>query len=182
MTDRESTPTSDTLGDTLDAIYSLMDGSEVAEAYSDRHGIRSAAILTVTDDETADLIAERLAPRIEGKTVVEIGGGIGLLALHMGMIAKRVYCIEANPMWSWVFATMLHAAKPQNVSYLFGAADEFVNLIRGDVAIFCTHSGVSDMHAIASQFAPVVIDVYGELIRDAPESFDAQARELREFV
>jgi 2-polyprenyl-3-methyl-5-hydroxy-6-metoxy-1,4-benzoquinol methylase len=26
--------------------------------------------------------------RIEGKTVVEIGGGIGLLSLHMGQIAK----------------------------------------------------------------------------------------------
>ena len=95
------------LSHTLDAIYTAMDGSDSSAAYSERHGIASAAVLTVLDDNHAMLIAEHLRPRIEGKTVVEIGGGIGLLAMHMGLIAKRVYCIEANPMWSWTFAEML---------------------------------------------------------------------------
>jgi predicted RNA methylase len=148
-------------------------------AYAERHNIASAAVLTVTDDETAGLIAEHLAPRIEGKTVVEIGGGIGLLALHMGHIAKRVYCIEANPMWSWVFAGTLLHHKPKNVSFLFGSADEFVGAIKGDVAIFCTHSDVTGIGLVAAQFAPVVIDVYGELIAAYPDAFDKTASALR---
>ena len=151
----------------------------MSEAYSERHGINSAAVLTVLDDETAGLIAERLAPRIEGKTVVEIGGGIGLLAMHLGMIAKRVYCIEANPMWSWTFAEVLLAHKPRNVSYLFGAADEFLGLVKADIAIYCTHSDVTGIGLVAAQFAPVVIDVYGELIKESPDKFDKLAQDLR---
>lgn len=166
----------------MDTIYSAMEGSETSQAYSERHGINAQAVLTIMDDETAGTIAEHLAPRIEGKTVVEVGGGIGLLALHLGTIAKRVYCIEANPMWSWVFAGTLLHQKPRNVSYLFGAADEFVGMIRADVALYCTHSDVRGMGLIASQFAPVVIDVYGEIIKGAPDHFDAVARTLREVV
>lgn len=152
-----------TLSEMLDMVYESMDGSELAEAYSVRHGIDSAAILTIYDDERADLVARHLAPRIEGRTVVEIGGGIGLLAFHLGRFAKRVYCIEANPMWSWTFAACLLAEKPKNVSYLFGAADEFVGRIRGDVALFCTHSDVAGMRRVAERFGNTVIDVYAEL-------------------
>lgn len=168
------------LSRTLDAIYDAMEGSGPALDYSERHGIASAAVLTVLDDETAGLIAEHLSPRIAGKTVVEIGGGIGLLALHLGAHAKRVYCIEANPMWSWVFAGSLLRQKPKNVSFLFGAADEFLGAIKGDVAVYCTHSDVQGMGLVAAQFAPLVIDVYGEIIKAAPHHFDAVARALRD--
>ena len=166
----------------LEQVYNTMEGSDSSLAYSERHGIEAAAVLTVFDDETAGLVAEHLAPRIAGKTVVEIGGGIGLLALHLGLHAKRVYCIEANPMWSWIFATVLLQSKPKNVSFLFGAADEFLGTVKGDVAIYCTHSDVKGMGLVAAQFAPLVIDVYGELIKAAPESFDQSARALRELV
>lgn len=167
------------LGTMLGEVYNVMEGSDAALAYSDRHGIASAAVLTVTDDETASMIAEYLAPRIEGKTVVEIGGGIGLLALCMGDIAKRVYCIEANPMWTATFVAALLKFKQKNVSFLFGAADEFVGCIKADVAVICTHSDVSGMKLVAAQFAPVVIDVYGELIASNPEGFDKLAAALR---
>lgn len=167
---------------TLDSIYQAMEGSDTSMSYSERHGVNSAAVLTVLDDNHALLIAQHLAPRIEGKTVVEIGGGIGLLALHMGHIAKRVYCIEANPMWSWCFAGVLLEKKPRNVSFLFGSADEFLGTIKGDVAVYCSHSDVRGMGLIAAQFAPIVIDVYGEIIKKAPHHFDALARELREVV
>lgn len=166
----------------LNEAYEAMEGSEISMEYSARHGIKSAAVLTVTDDETAALIAERLAPRIEGKTVVEIGGGIGLLALHMGFYAKRVYCIEANPVWTSAFLATLFAAKLKNVSFLFGAADEFAGCIRGDIALFCTHSGVDAMRATAAGFAPVVVDVYGEMIAANPKAFDATASALRRFA
>jgi predicted RNA methylase len=156
-----------------------MEGSESSMAYSERHNINSAAILTVIDDETAGLLAEHIEERIAGKTVVEIGGGIGLFALHLGTIAKRVYCIEANPMWSWTFARVLLEKKPKNVSFLFGTADEFVGAIKADVAVYCTHSDVDGMRLVAAQFAPTVIDVYGEIIASNPDGFDPVAVKLR---
>jgi protein-L-isoaspartate O-methyltransferase len=121
------------------------DTTESSSAYlefAQRHGIKSAPYLTVSDLETAALIAERLEPRISDKIVVEIGGGIGLLALTMGAVARRVYCIEANPMWSMTSAALLLRTKPKNVSFLFGAADQFVGCIKADVGIVCTHSDV----------------------------------------
>lgn len=163
----------------LGEVYNSLEGSDVMAGYCERHNVYSAAVLTVLDDNHAMLITERLRPRIEGKTVVEIGGGIGLLSLHLGLAAKRVYCIEANPMWSWIFAGVLLKKKPRNVSFLFGSADEFLGTVRGDVAVFCTHSDVSGMAMVARQFAPMVIDVYGELIDEAPEHFDATAVRLR---
>ena len=166
----------------LEEVDGAMAGSVVAEAYSERHGIKAASRLTVMDDELADMIAERLAPRIACKTVVEIGGGIGILALHMGFVAKRVYCIEANPMWASTFTACLLAAKPKNVSYLFGAADEFAGQIKADVAIFCTHSGVESMKEAGRLFASEVIDVYGEMIAENPAAFDRRAVALRPFA
>lgn len=166
----------------LDKVYDAMEGSEASIAYSERHNVNSMACLTVTEDEQADLIGWHLAPRISGKTVVEIGGGIGLLSLHLGQHAKRVYCIEANPMWSWVFAGSLLHHKPKNVSFLFGAADEFLGIVKADVAVICTHSDVEGMKLVAQQFAPVVIDVYGELIKEHPDAFDPVARTLRGVV
>ena len=156
--------------------------SSVFNDYTARHGILSQDVLTVMDDETADTIAESLESRIAGKTVVEIGGGIGILALHMGLRAKKVFCIEANPIWASTFVACLLVAKPKNVSYLFGAADEFVGSIKADVAVFCTHSGVDSMIAAAKLFAPTVIDVYGEIIASNPTHFDALARKLRPFA
>ncbi|WBU27620.1 hypothetical protein OOZ54_13200 [Rhodopseudomonas palustris] len=156
----------------LDRLYATLADNGSAHLYFERHGIAAAPILTVTDDENADAIAGYLRPRIEGKTVVEIGGGLGLLSLHMGLIAQRVFCIEANPIWSVLFTEVLFRTKPRNVSYLFGTADEFVGSIRGDVAVICTHSDVPGMSLVAAQFAPTVIDVYGEIIGSAPGAFD----------
>lgn len=148
----------------LSQVYESMEGSELSQDYSNRHGIESAACLTVFDDDMAAMVAQYLAPRIEGRIVVEIGGGIGLLAFHLGLYAKRVYCIEANPMWSWTFAACLLAQKPKNVSYLFGAASEFAGVVRGDVALFCTHSDAAGMRATGELFAREVIDVYSGLV------------------
>src|SRR6185437_6657644 len=79
--------------DRFGEVGSAKEGKMAVEAFSERHGIHAAPNLTVLDDEIAALIVERLEPRISGKTVVEIGGGIGLLSLRMATVAKRVYCI-----------------------------------------------------------------------------------------
>lgn len=85
-------------------------------------------------------------------------------------------------MWSWTFAQVLLEKKPKNVSFLFGAADEFLGTIKGDVAIYLTHSDVKGIGLVAAQFAPVVIDVYSEMIRESPEAFDPLASFLRQFA
>jgi precorrin-6B methylase 2 len=163
-------------------LRSTTEGQMALEAFSERHGITAAPTLTVIDDEIASLIVERLEPRILGKTVVEIGGGIGLLSLHMATVAKKVYCIEANPMWVFAFAELLLKRKPKNLSYLFGAADEFVGDIKGDLAIVFSHSGLSSMMSTAKQFAPVAVDFYGELVEANPLAFDSFARQARLFT
>ena len=163
----------------LSEVRKGLEGARAFESFREKHNIRAASNLTVVDDETASLITEHLAPQIEAKTVVEIGGGIGLLSLHMGSVAKRVYCIEANPIWSFLFAQTFQERKPKHVSFLFGAADEFVGCIRADVAVICTYSDVEGMKLIGKQFAPVVIDVYGDLIAANPDAFDPDARQAR---
>lgn len=166
----------------LSDIYNQFEGSQMMADYTERHNIKSAAVLTVIDDETAAALAEHLEPRITGKTVVEIGGGIGLLSLHMARVAKRVYCFEANALWAWTFAKVLLEHKPKNVSYIFGAADEFVGTIKTDVAVIATHSDIAGMKLIGQQFAPVAIDVYGEIIDKNPEAFDPFARRARYYA
>jgi hypothetical protein len=170
------------MGNLLGAASFVLDGADDVCAYADRHNIQSAAILTVCDDKLAAGLAQMLAPRIEGKTVIEIGGGIGLLAFHLGVYAKRVFCIEASPVWGATFIELLYSAKPKNVSYLFGAADEFAGQIRGDVALFASHSGLDAMKAAGRLFAPLVIDIYGEMIADNPDGFDPLARRLRPYA
>lgn len=49
--------------DLLGDVYNAFDESLAAHAYAERHGIAAQAVLTVTDDEIADLIAsERSDP------------------------------------------------------------------------------------------------------------------------
>jgi hypothetical protein len=163
----------------LSEVYEIMEMSEAYSGFAERHNIRSAPIITVIHDGTAESICEILAPRIAGKTVVEIGGGIGLLSLAMASVAKRVFCIEANPTWAAAWTQILVEKKPRNMSYLFGAADEFVGFVRADVAVVCTHSDVEGMKLLGSQFAPEVIDVYGEMIDANPAGFDELASRLR---
>lgn len=163
----------------VEGALAAMRESPLFDSYCGRHGIVAQPNLTVTDDDFADTVASWLEPRVAGKVVVEIGGGIGLFALHLGLRARRVFCIEANPIWAASFTWALMSGKPKNVNYLFGSADEFSGIIRADVAVFLTHSGVDAMRAAASLFAPVVIDVYGELIEARPDAFDRITRELR---
>ena len=151
----------------LDMFYEAMDGSPMLEDYHERHGTESAVILTNYDDEHAALVTDFLRARIEGKIVVEVGAGIGLLACHLATAAKRVIAIEVDPNWTMSFLLALYANKPKNLTFIFGAADE-CPAFSADVALFCTHSGHEALHRAASRFAPVVIDVYKDsaLTRD----------------
>lgn len=152
----------------IEAVYEAMhcnpDLAAMHEAYCKRHGVNSASILTVTDDEVASMVAGVLEERIKGKTVIEIGGGIGILAFHLSIEAKQVICIEADPFWTDIYLALLHGQKPKNVTFIFGAADEVAGMIKGDVSLFCTHSDHHGMGKLAAKFAPKVIDVYKDIL------------------
>jgi 2-polyprenyl-3-methyl-5-hydroxy-6-metoxy-1,4-benzoquinol methylase len=153
--------------------------SETGQAYARRHGVRSAPNLAVMSDEIADLVTKYLQPRIQDKVVVDVGGGLGILAMHMATFASKIFVIEANPSWAVAYAEFLHAEKPANMSFCWGAAQEFIGQIRADVAIVTTHTDVSGLMSIAAQFAPDAIDIFGELINGNPEAFDEWARSAR---
>lgn len=153
------------LKNTLERWYDAMDGNLTLESYHDRHGTESAGILTNYDDAHAALVADYLRERVAGKVVVEIGAGIGLLACHVAHDARRVYAIEVDPMWSDCFVAFLYKHKPPNLTFIFGKAEE-APPIAADVAFFCTHSGRESMYRAATRFAPEVIDVYAEILKD----------------
>jgi hypothetical protein len=168
--------------DLLDTAGKMMHLSETGDAYERRHGIRSKPTLTVISDEIAAAIAERLEPRIRGKVVIDVGGGTGLLGCHLAAIARRVFVIEAHPLWAAAWIDLYHEKKPRNLSYLFGAATEFVGIVKADVGLVVTHSDLANMMAIAGQLALETIDVYGEIIDANPEGFDPWAREARKMT
>lgn len=152
-------------GKVLSSFYEQMDGNPAPEEYHARHDTRSAGILTIYDDERAASTADYLRGRVAGKIVVEIGAGIGLLACHVAMDARRVYAIEVEPAWASTFVSFLYRQKPANLTFIFGKAEE-APPIAADVAYFCTHSGREAMYLAATRFAPEVIDVYAELLKD----------------
>lgn len=141
----------------IERIYETFDGSDIVASFHDRHGIDSLLILTVASYYGAQAEVQKLIPSIEGKTVVEIGSGVGMLALQMARYASHVWAIEADPAWSWVFTNCLYAIKPPNLTWIFGRAQDMIGMIHADVAVVYTRSDVKGMGAIARHMAPVLI-------------------------
>ena len=163
-------------------IYSMLDSSGRFQEYRSRHGLHGSNVLSVLSAEVANLIVEKIKDEIADKVVVEVGAGIGLLGIALGQYARKVFCIEANPYWGFVFAENLVADKPQNVSFLLGAAEEFRGIISGDVALFCAHLSIPYFSDLSSLFAPRVIDIYGEIFgRDSVATEDKMTRLKREL-
>lgn len=143
----------------IESVYVQLDGNEDAVEYHKRHGIHSMQILTVTAQEEAFDIVNKIRTEIEGKNVIEIGAGIGVLSLEMAQIAKTVVAIEADPAWSWVFTKCLYAKKPNNLTWVFGTAESVSKWLRGDIAVIVTRSDHKGMQKIAREMCPIVIDI-----------------------
>jgi len=141
----------------IDRIYEQNEGSETMEAYHSLHEIESLAILTITNPYAATREVDRYASRIRGKTVIEVGAGVGFLAIEMARFAKQVYAIEADPAWNWVFTECLYQKKPKNLTWIFGAAETVAPFLRGDVAVVFTGSGHRAMLEVAERMCPEVI-------------------------
>lgn len=148
---------SSTLEEAIEEIYERQEGSDTVMDYHVRHDINSLGILTIYDEESAQSAVSMFAAKIRGKVVVEVGAGIGLLAMEMAKYAKHVYAIEADPAWTYVHVEHLYRRKPTNLTFVFGRAQDMVGLIRADVAVIFTRSDVEGMTALAKQFAPFVV-------------------------
>ncbi len=81
----------------IDGIYEELLGSEDVEGYHERHDTASLVILTQTNRREAEATAVRLYPFIYRKRVVEVGAGVGFLAVAMAKHAASVIAIEADP-------------------------------------------------------------------------------------
>jgi len=145
------------LEDAMDGVYESLEGDEDLANYHDEHGTTSLLILTQTSQEEAEKTAKHLAPHIDGKNVIEIGAGIGLLAVEMAKRAKSVVAIEVDPAWSWVFTKFLYQHKPKNLTWVFGTAESVAHNFKADVAVCCTRSGQDQMRAVAEKMADKVI-------------------------
>ena len=149
----------------VNAIYGDMQESEAAEDFHRRHMTPSCGVLTVYEKEAVKNIVEQIYDEICGKVVVEIGAGVGLLAIGMAYVAKEVYAIEVDPAWSWAFTEVLYDIKPPNLTFVFGKAETMVGKLHADVAVIVTRSGHKEMQGIAGKLAPKVIDVYQRYTR-----------------
>ena len=125
-------------------------------AFDERTGIRAKHHVTVRLPEHAQWILWGLRDRIRDKVVVEIGAGIGVLAIEMAKIAKHVFAIEADPAFAWVFCEELYKTKPDNLTWIFDKAENLVDVVRADVAVVVTGSDEVALRELAGRFAPEV--------------------------
>ena len=144
----------------IDAVYEQLEGVPYVEDYHARHMTQSLGILTVCSAYEARKIVKPLRSRLLNKSVVEIGAGVGFLALEMARYAHTVFAIESDPGWSWIFTHHLYQHKPPHLTWIMGRAEEVAKFIRADVAVIATRSGHDAMNAVARRMAPQVIDIY----------------------
>ena len=121
------------------------------------HENKYMLVLTIYNEEIAKEEVESFRKHIEGKIVVEIGAGIGLLALEMAKYAKKVYAFELDPAWSWIFVRKYLYNKPSNLFFVFGDAEEFADKIKPDIVIVYTCSAIPYFLKIARKFSNKII-------------------------
>ena len=143
--------------DAIEKIYEMNEGDEMIEDYFTRHQVDSLGILTVLNEQAAQIEVSGYLERIRGKRVIEIGAGVGFLAIELAKHAKSVIAIEANPAWSWVFTQYLYAVKPAHLTWVFGTAESMSTVLRGDVAVVYTRSGIEQMTHVALEMCPEII-------------------------
>ena len=148
--------------DLITMAYDALEGYEDLQAYHRQHGTPSLLILTQHSPDIAIETARLLGPEIDGKRVIEIGAGVGFLAIEMARRAASVIAIEVDPAWSWIFTRSLYAHKPPNLTWIFGTAESVADVIRADVAVVCTRSGHAAMEEVAAKMAPRVIFPLGK--------------------
>lgn len=146
-----------TLLEATEGVYHRLDGDEGMRAYHLRHGIESLRILTAYEDSRVARMVAMVRSHIEGKVVIEIGAGVGLFACKCAELASKVYAIEADPAWSWLFTKYLYKEKPTNLTWIFGRAQDMIGKIKADTVLVVTNSDIQNMIWLGRQLGPRVL-------------------------
>ena len=145
----------------IESVYLTSDGgSKIAQSiidYNNRHNIKSMGILTILTPDQAEEEVSKFRDRIQNKIVIEIGAGVGFLALEMAKFADTVYAFETDPQWNWIFSRHLYKHKPKNLHWIFSNAENFVDKIHGDVCVIYTCSDIMGMYSLGKQMAEEVL-------------------------
>jgi tRNA G37 N-methylase Trm5 len=168
----------DSIGEQIDMAYDALEGCEEVMKYHARHGTPSLSILTQLNPKTAVETAEKLGAWLDGKDIIEIGAGVGFLAIEMARRAKSVIAIESDPAWSWIFTQSLYKHKPKNLTWVFGSAETMAGKLTADACLVFTRSGILEMRDIASRFSKVVLFPY----QDLPDYFNRKVSLAEELV
>ena len=141
-------------------VYESLEGNEDVEVFMQRHNINSLGILTICEPAKAIEAVKVFGDSLKDKIVVEIGAGIGIVAIEIAKVAKHVYAIEADPAWTWLFTKYLYQNKPANLTWIFGNAQDMVDKINADTTIIFTHSDLKGLQKLGLSFAPKSILAY----------------------
>jgi tRNA G37 N-methylase Trm5 len=144
----------------INSVYESLEGNEDVEIFMKRHSINSLGILTICDHVKATEAVKVFGDSLRDKVVVEIGAGVGIMAMEIAKIAKHVYAIEADPAWTWLFTKHLYKNKPANLTWIFGNAQDMIGKINADTAIIFTHSDLGGLKKLGLCFAPKSILAY----------------------
>src|SRR3990172_2718507 len=142
--------------------------------YNMQNDIKAAHIATMVRPENTRWIIERLRkeygtfdgrertahtqPTLKDMTVIEIGAGLGYLAVEMAKVCKHVFAIETDPMFSHEFAQKLYAEKPANLTWIFDTARPAMSrmcggwLPAGDLVLVVTGSDEVRLRKLAETF------------------------------
>ena len=121
----------------------------------------SEHILTFTDWRDASRVAGKLKDLVEGRKVIEVGAGVGLLAAELGKYADLVLAVELDPLWAYgyfryVYPVVLREKRP--VLYMVGDAFIMGEIgARFDVGIYAGKSKAGEFTRLLSGIAGTVV-------------------------
>lgn len=147
----------------VDDATEWAEGRRDVEDYHERHGTETCQITTVSRPSQAVRVVGAYADRIRGKRVIEVGAGVGLVALEMARHAAHVYAVDLDPIFTWAFVEHVYRVKPPNLTWVFGRVQDVQELLRDkvghsfDVAVCFTRSDGDRLRRICGQLAPEVI-------------------------
>jgi ribosomal protein L11 methylase PrmA len=132
--------------------------------YQERVGVKAAHICTIVTPENTTWMMAKMLPRIAGKVVVEIGAGLGILAVEMARHAARVFAIDSDPQFTASFANALYQKRPPTLTWIFDTAEGVLAsglaaAMKADIAVLVTGSDEVGLCKIAASFVASPSDV-----------------------
>jgi tRNA G46 methylase TrmB len=132
--------------------------------YQQRIGVTAAHICTIIAPENTRWLMKKLTPRIEGKVVVEIGAGLGVLSIEMAKVAKHVFAIDSDPEFTGAFVVKLYQERPANLTWIFDTAQGVIasglaDAMLADVAVIVTGSDERGLRLLAERFVRAASDI-----------------------